>query len=215
MATPEQIASSVLGSWSGPPYEVDVHEVMRRLPRLRLVYAAIGASGYLVEEGIVDRYSYIVVNERHSIERQRFTTAHEIGHYLHRREGIVGLNEEIWCDEFASHLLMPRERLKAFESNIKGLADWLEGARCFRVSKEAFFHRAWDAFAVARFETTGEVVELSRPAVVSSEILNAVRSPIIRKSNWIVRLPSAKIHFVSCDLLGRWQGVLQVVGGGP
>ena len=85
-------------------------------------------SGFLV---IRNEKSIIALNKKHSKNRQRFTFAHEIGHYrLHRNLGEEQLflqkkltyfksekyskdaNMEKEANQFAAHLLMPKEVIK-------------------------------------------------------------------------------------------------------
>jgi Zn-dependent peptidase ImmA (M78 family) len=86
-------------------------------------------SGFLYRK---DGQAAIVVNRRHNLQRQRFTIAHEIGHYFldHKRDEIhvdrafvlkfrkgstpAGSDpEEIQANAFAATLLMPKELLHA------------------------------------------------------------------------------------------------------
>lgn len=90
----------------------------------------------------------IIVNEAHSKTRQRFTIAHEIGHYVHHREYIGnGVTDdslyrsrlrgpfESQANEFAAWLLMPWtlivERVRAGVDSVEELA------KIFDVSKSA------------------------------------------------------------------------------
>ncbi|MBR5709943.1 MAG: ImmA/IrrE family metallo-endopeptidase [Thermoguttaceae bacterium] len=91
----------------------------------------------------------ISVNENHHINRQRFTIAHELGHYfLHRHEGSVFTDEiffrsmyfgnekkqkmEWQANEFAATILMPRQEIVKLISN--GIVDIESLARTFQVS---------------------------------------------------------------------------------
>lgn len=87
-----------------------------------------GTSGFIIKEA--NKYPRIYVNAIESIERQRFTLAHEIGHLIDRRE-IAGDNEysfidyrgrdydlhEFFADEFAGALLMPEDKIKYLQTN--------------------------------------------------------------------------------------------------
>lgn len=91
---------------------------VRRLPLEK------GISGMLrCEEDFAD----IWVNSNDSPERQRFTIAHELGHYFERTSrGVIDFNvidyrstkpedydlHEFYADEFAGHLLMPEPELR-------------------------------------------------------------------------------------------------------
>jgi Zn-dependent peptidase ImmA (M78 family) len=95
----------------------------------------------------------IVLNQGDSFNRQRFTCAHELGHYVRRsaesnKYARVDLRddrsstgedpEEIYANEFAACLLMPEDEVRACAG--KGLDD-LEMALQFRVSREAMQFR--------------------------------------------------------------------------
>jgi Zn-dependent peptidase ImmA (M78 family) len=98
----------------------------------------------------------VFVNATDSQVRQRFSCAHEIGHYVKRgssgskdeewgyidRRGPSagqGTNpDEIYANQFAAALLMPEERVKALES--EGMSP-VSMAVAFNVSLEAMTHR--------------------------------------------------------------------------
>ncbi|TGK79250.1 ImmA/IrrE family metallo-endopeptidase [Leptospira bourretii] len=106
-----------------------------------------------IEKRFDDRY-YISVNKYHNIRRQRFTIAHELGHYiLHRnklneigretilmREPTALSKIEREANDFASELLIPKETLDAQMQSgmikIEDLADF------FNVSVPAMKYRA-------------------------------------------------------------------------
>ena len=98
----------------------------------------------------------VYVNVTDSEVRQRFSCAHEIGHYIRRsssgsnddewgyidRRGpsaAYGTNpEEVYANQFAAALLMPDERVKALED--AGVSP-VAMAVAFNVSLEAMTHR--------------------------------------------------------------------------
>jgi Zn-dependent peptidase ImmA (M78 family) len=92
------------------------------------VYVAVldeGVSGMLVKRPGIDPVIYL--NRLDSQNRQRFTCAHELGHYIKRADGddeeweyvdargptaSKGSDpEEIYANQFAAALLMPREAI--------------------------------------------------------------------------------------------------------
>ncbi|MBL7285816.1 ImmA/IrrE family metallo-endopeptidase [Corynebacterium godavarianum] len=102
-------------------------------------------SGYLDWD---EKGAFIVVNNNHNVERQRFTVAHEMGHFYdtHRRSlsrkkkdraRLAGEGtdiEEIYANRFAAALLMPADAVKKkfqFTQDVGVLA------RLFQVSKQA------------------------------------------------------------------------------
>lgn len=85
-----------------------------------------------------DEYFEIEVNEKHSDNRQRFTIAHELGHFIFHKhligDGIVddcayrssnrsnpniGSNEETEANKFAANLLMPGDLISQYVSEGK------------------------------------------------------------------------------------------------
>lgn len=88
-----------------------------------IIFTETQADGYLHKEG--DTYTIHV--DRNAIQaRQRFTLAHEIGHivfdrltntesllrYRWRKMRPTSSTEELFCDLFASHLLIPEESIQ-------------------------------------------------------------------------------------------------------
>jgi Zn-dependent peptidase ImmA (M78 family) len=97
----------------------------------------------------------IVVNSEHAPVRQRFTVAHELGHYvaltsdperasmpfIHRRDTLSACgtdSEEIFANQFAAELLMPRAEV--LNSRRMGLDLYRLAAR-FHVSVDAMSYR--------------------------------------------------------------------------
>jgi IrrE N-terminal-like domain len=93
----------------------------------------------------------IFVNEDHHIHRQRFTVAHEIGHFmLHRDRAEEGIQDdefyralagplETQANQFAADLLMPWPLLKRLQDGGTTTVDDL--ARALAVSKQAMAYR--------------------------------------------------------------------------
>lgn len=97
----------------------------------------------------------IFLNDEHSPVRQRFTCAHELGHYFgnftwngerkrvytHRRDALSACGtdvEEKYANAFAANLLMPAEEVK----RLRGMGhDAVEMSRAFWVSVEAMGNR--------------------------------------------------------------------------
>lgn len=107
-------------------------------------------SGYFKAQ---DGKCVIGINKKHNVRRQRFTFAHELGHfYLHRgsQSNVVYEDEvffriensssiEFAANEFAARLLIPEERLT--EMINKGMTDLKELADFFDVSMPAMKYR--------------------------------------------------------------------------
>jgi Zn-dependent peptidase ImmA (M78 family) len=104
-----------------PPVDLDM---CARVAGVQLVaYADLGTQSALLSlvEGIVA----VVVNSKHGRTRQRFSLAHEVGHWILERtpvthdlrpiaaRGRAYSAVERVCDYFAASLLMPREWVRA------------------------------------------------------------------------------------------------------
>jgi len=84
---------------------------------------------------------FILVNSGHSLGRQNFTLAHEIGHFIIHNKDIFDLdteneNLEKESDIFASHFLMPEDQVKFQLGTINKITkfDILMISQYFRVS---------------------------------------------------------------------------------
>lgn len=135
--------------WDSTPVPIDV--IIREIG-LPLYYEAMddNISGYIERQG--DSYR-IAVNANHATTRQRFTAAHELGHYIYHRDLLgegVGDNRayrtdgtdrpnarirplhERQANSFAANVLMPRHRLTDVDGESTA-----ELATRFGVSQEA------------------------------------------------------------------------------
>jgi Zn-dependent peptidase ImmA (M78 family) len=153
---PERIAQRVLlkANFTRPPISLD--RVVNSWSDLSVVEQDLDGSGYLLPLG--KHGAEIVVNRADPPERQRFTIAHELGHWVlgliwQQRSGqfqqphLPHGEVEKWCDSFASSLLMPNELVKPLLSGwdkpsfIDGL---LRARQTFNVSEPALFIRVWE-----------------------------------------------------------------------
>jgi len=95
----------------------------------------------------------ILLNSIDSLNRQRFSCTHEIGHFVRRRDGLdeyeyvdyrntfssTGQDpEEVYANNFAACLLMPEDHVKRLHR--EGLSD-VQMALRFDVSREAMEYR--------------------------------------------------------------------------
>lgn len=115
------------GCFNGDQLNIEkvVEYVSRSNPTepLRLEYTVMepATSGSLTYK---DGVWVIKVNKNQNIRRQRFTVAHELGHYMMHRNKSEAFTDEVFfraekkdiieyrANEFASQLLMPEERIK-------------------------------------------------------------------------------------------------------
>ena len=87
------------------------------------------------------RFPAIIVNRTHTLERRRFTLAHELGHRLNKFDGT---DSEQASTRFAGAFLMPREHLlREFgeHRNFLSYQELVRGKRIYRVSGAALLNR--------------------------------------------------------------------------
>lgn len=116
LPNPEYTAASLLDRSGQSQPRVDLRAVARLWPGLTITTEGLDGEGYLIDLGALG--GEIVVRASASRARQRYTAAHELGHwYLEDRGGCqVGVavsdrSIERWCERFASSLLIPRRWL--------------------------------------------------------------------------------------------------------
>ena len=112
----------------------------------------------MIERTPMGRYR-IIVNDNHPSTRQRFTIAHELGHYFNHRhligDGIlddrayrsasagryantaIGRRQETEANQFAANLLMPWDAIQKLQAET-GINDPAEMARRIGVSEQAY-----------------------------------------------------------------------------
>lgn len=136
MTRPEQLAQRALSVYhGGDSYGIPIDPVQIARSLGINVFASKldnSLSGMIAKLG-ADGDVNIFVNSEHAAVRQRFTTAHELGHYfakqelpdadvatyIHRRDSLsaCGTNsEEIFANQFAAELLMPAAEVRRLKS---------------------------------------------------------------------------------------------------
>lgn len=141
---PEIAAKEVLTAvwsptWEDMPYPIDPAKVAERLG-LKVYKADLNktVSGMLLKKPARD--PEIFLNGSDSSNRQRFSCAHELGHYV-KRTSVDGSAEEmefvdfrdplaakglepdeVWANQFAAALLMPRELVIRVHKELKSPA---------------------------------------------------------------------------------------------
>lgn len=130
---------------------LNIEEVVSTFGDIQLLYEPmeVNKSGSLTN---IDGKWIICVNENHNIKRQRFTIAHELGHYiLHKEKNVEFVDTtffrsdemdsiEYHANEFAARLLMPELTVRDLIENqsIKNIGVLAEQ---FKVSSAAMKHR--------------------------------------------------------------------------
>lgn len=137
---------------------VDV-ELLAKSLGIDVVYSNLDdeTSG-MIEKTNNNRYR-IVVNSNHPLTRQRFTIAHELGHYFYHRhligDGVsddrvyrssasgayantaIGRKEESQANQFAATILMPMDPIRRLQSELR-LNNPAEMAKRIGVSEQAY-----------------------------------------------------------------------------
>ncbi|MBI5000373.1 MAG: ImmA/IrrE family metallo-endopeptidase [Euryarchaeota archaeon] len=202
---PQYIANDIINKTQpqGPPF--DFEKCLRYFKHLCIVQETLEGTGYLLDIGNDD--AKIIVNRKSTIERQRFTAAHELGHWILKRKtqnreanlpnktSQSSNNIERWCEKFAVSLLMPTHWIEMFLDGTKGVGDptvLFFGPKHFLVSKEAFYLRLNDLYNVVVIERTAIGTRLHMqfyPKRFASEeaehIIDAIGKRIFKEQLWL------------------------------
>jgi hypothetical protein len=133
-----------------PKPDVDVHTLARRA-NIEIDELPLDQDGYMQPLG--DGRIRVVINVSAPRQRQRFTLAHELGHYLVHIQADAALaqearqSEEVFCNIFAGSLLMPRDWLEDnYAESPPSLQTLVNVARQTQVSLSAAAVRLRDVF---------------------------------------------------------------------
>lgn len=137
---------------------------------LRIMEMNIEGDGYVVPPGYFGDRCVIVTSPKRN-HRRRFTIAHEIGHIVLWEGGIQlqHREQERWCDQFAASLLMPRESIERFSTQIRSPISWLNLHREFKVSFEVASRRLWECRGIALVRINDRFGPIPNPANIMDE----------------------------------------------
>ena len=169
--SPVMVANDIIRKAQVNEPPVDFDRCLSLFPGLGVVRDTLEGTGYLVH--LSPDESQIIVNRKSSVGRQRFTAAHELGHWIleriatkERRSSVPekkeSTDEERWCETFAVSFLMPEYWVRAFVLESGGLCHprvLFLGPQHFKVSKEAFYVRLNDLYGVVVVERDARSVE--------------------------------------------------------
>src|SRR5438552_12834961 len=127
---PDALAEQVieLSQQRRPP--INLCALLRPWPELFVVFEKLDGDGFFVDLGSAG--GQILINKQTELKRQRFTLAHEFGHFLlqnHLKQRLtgkgMGSQREVWCNNFASSILMPREMMLKYirQGRLSGLTE--------------------------------------------------------------------------------------------
>jgi Zn-dependent peptidase ImmA (M78 family) len=130
---------------------LNIEKLINLIPDMEIIYVPLDStiSGSLSK---LDNKWIIKVNNCHNPKRQRFTIAHELGHYVFHKEdndsftdttffrGMSNDGLEYTANKFASELLMPENSVRKLINiqNIRNIADLADK---FDVSAAAMLYR--------------------------------------------------------------------------
>lgn len=105
-----------------------------------------------------NRYPLVIIdmaNEKHTVERLRFTAAHELGHImLNIPEEIEGQEKEKLCEQFAGYFLLPKstliEELGSDKRQSVTIEELIDLHEVYGVSIAALVHELWDFRIISR-----------------------------------------------------------------
>ncbi len=147
---------------SRPP--VSMARIARLWPGLEVTLEDIDGEGFILDLGRIG--AQIMVKRETRLERQRYSVAHELGHWQLKDYGIPlngSMQEdrdeavERWCNSFASALLMPKAWVKSDLRGVQGLDlinRILELPGKYKVSRESAYIRIAEVSFVNLLEMT-------------------------------------------------------------
>jgi len=177
---------------------VDVQNVRKLWTNLSIIEENIDGPGYLLPLGKLG--AEIIVRQADSLERKRFTIAHEVGHWtlgitcerkLGEFQQPTGVKRELvekWCDLFAASFLVPRESIADYFRGVHEALLVTRLARApkhFKVSEEAMFIRMYDVLGIriAYIDIEARTIRVTRafvPESVVPEIEKVLMAPEIQ-----------------------------------
>ena len=166
----EFVAKQYLQGVECPPTDLD--SVGTKLGITGFEAANLAGSGELRKDGDGLRVFY---SNYLSVERRRFTIAHEMGHAVLERTGThvprYGKELERLCDMFAVELLMPKERFVQHTHGEVSTQRILDLARQFRSASTSGRRSAPHPTSIAASSPTGvlRVDETARPRLQSGD----------------------------------------------
>ncbi|OZD79255.1 ImmA/IrrE family metallo-endopeptidase [Rhodococcus sp. 05-339-2] len=116
--------------WRGKPFPVDPFAIAESMGiRASARFLEEGTSGMVIAQLRTQPEIYVEASD--TLPRQRFTCAHELGHFVERTKSTKNLKEgfafidkrtsktdahEFYANEFAANLLMPEAEVRRMES---------------------------------------------------------------------------------------------------
>ena len=158
----EEISTQLIQQARLSTLPVNLQEIASLWPNLSVSEEALDREGYLIFLGV--QGAELILRKSDPPNRKRFTFAHELGHWIlsNAQDGRINFGdvisptrsnhearstpEEMWCNEFASKLLIPTAEVHRY---LQGPPEDLphklvNGHGIFHVSEDAFLFRITD-----------------------------------------------------------------------
>ena len=165
----EPIVTSLLERSQTTKPPVSLARIAKLWAGLEVTLEDIDGEGFILDLGRVG--GQIMVKRQTKFERQRYSVAHELGHWQLKEFGIP-LNGSLkadrdeavekWCNKFASALLMPKPWIKRDLQNVQGrelLEHILSLPGKYKVSRESILIRVAEVSFMNLMETTKDGVK--------------------------------------------------------
>lgn len=227
LPNPERTSERLLKRLGIEHYPIDLNTIASKLDNVRIIDEDIDGPGYLLPLGRIG--AEIIVRADDSVERKRFTIAHELGHWVlgitcehktgrfQQPSGVRREAVEKWCDLFAASLLMPRSALVDYFHGVDNsvfVMQLMNAPLTFRVSDEAMFFRVYEVLDIrvvylrSEAATNEHIVRAFVPDAAMVEIQNALSIPRVREL-LPLEVFSLRIEVGSARFLCAWQRMRQ------
>lgn len=230
LSSARALAQDVLSLTNQERPPIKLEAILACFRDVRLTESQLEGDGVFVDLGALG--AEILIKKGVSNFRKRFTTAHELGHYLLSRSKVSAIDAafvERWCDVFAVNLLMPESLVREYVAEAEERPRQLgwriyEGNVVFGVSKTAFLARysevsksnlyVFDELGPDRFRMCNSAMRAGNDLLLwSSNYLEVVRDaiattkPILKRelgelTVLVQKLPTNYLH-------RRWMVVLR------
>lgn len=215
---PGRTSERLLGKIGSEQIPINVHAVTSVWENLSILEENIDGPGYLLPLGKLG--VEIIVRRADPVERQRFTIAHEVGHWIlgitceHKTgefsqpKGVRNELVEKWCDAFAASFLIPEKQLIEYFSDVHDsilVPHLLNAPKRFKVSEEAMFLRLYEVLEtriayITCDSTIPKIVRSFVPKEVVPEIeavlALADAQEVFRSNGFTSRIRLGKAEFV-------------------
>ncbi|MGW2858180.1 ImmA/IrrE family metallo-endopeptidase [Streptomyces sp. NPDC001205] len=160
--TPADAAESVREEWNVPAGPIDDLVALLEDAGALVVVRDLGTTDLdAVSQWPHGRAPLVLINSAASVDRSRFSLAHELGHLIMHHEPGEGRTQETQADRFAAELLMPHEVILSELKPGIDIARLMDLKARWGVSMAALIRRAVDLGVISEWQYRTLMVELS------------------------------------------------------